>query len=311
MIEGLKIIRDTADFFLEEETAAAIGKFDGIHLGHRKIIEEICKKKRDGLQTCIFTFDPAPAVYFGGCDGKELTTREEKRELFEQLGIDILIEFPMNAQTAATNPVTFAREILCRQMKVRFLAAGPDLSFGDKGAGNIALLQQLAPSLHFELKTVEKVRLHDEIVSSTLVRKEVEQGNLERARSFLGMPYMIAGKVVKGNQIGRTLGFPTLNVIPAERKLLPPNGVYYSEVLLDGVSYRAISNVGTRPTIGDNLGYSVETYLYDFSQDAYGKEIRVYLYEFKRSERQFDGLEELKRQLDEDIRAGSVYQKQK
>ena len=305
----MKIISDTAEFYLDCETAAAIGKFDGVHLGHRKILDEICRRKKDGLQICVFTFDPAPAVFFGGNDGKELTTREEKRKLFEQLGVDVLIEFPMNAITAATDPVYFAEKILAEQMRVRFLAAGPDLSFGDKGTGNVALLQKLASSLNFEIKIVDKVRVEGQIVSSTLVRQEVEKGNLLIANRYMGMPYMISGEVVRGNRIGRTLGFPTLNVIPKKSKLLPPNGVYYSEVLMDGKRYRAISNVGNKPTIGNNLGYSVETYLYDFSGDAYGKKIQIFLYEFKRSERQFNGLKELQCQLDEDIKAGSVYQK--
>lgn len=303
----MKIISNTVDFYLEENTAACIGKFDGVHLGHRRLLEEILRRKQDGLKACVFTFDPPPAVFFGVSDGKELTTREEKRALFEQMGVDILIEFPMNAETARTPAETFAEEILARRMRVKFLAAGNDLSFGDKGAGNVALLQKLAPKLDFEIEIIDKVRQDMQIVSSTLVREKVEVGNMNRVHRLLGMPYMVSGEVVQGNRIGRTLGFPTLNVVPGATKLLPPNGVYFSETVLDGKRYRSISNVGKKPTIGENYGLNVETYLYDYDGDAYGKKVDVYLYEFRRPEMQFEGLEALKSMLQQDILVGSTY----
>lgn len=136
----MEIIAGTTDFYLEKDTAVAIGKFDGVHLGHRRLLEEILNKKKNGLAACVFTFDPTPAVLFGLSDGKELTTREEKRRLFEHLGIDILIEFPLTKETAATEPERFVTEILAKQMNTRFVAAGEDLSFGKNGAGNAELL---------------------------------------------------------------------------------------------------------------------------------------------------------------------------
>ena len=135
----MEIIAGTTDFYLEKDTAVAIGKFDGVHLGHRRLLEEILNKKKNGLAACVFTFDPTPAVLFGLSDGKELTTREEKRRLFEHLGIDILIEFPLTKETAATEPERFVTEILAKQMNTRFVAAGEDLSFGKNGAGNAEL----------------------------------------------------------------------------------------------------------------------------------------------------------------------------
>ena len=141
----MEIIAGTTDFYLEKDTAVAIGKFDGVHLGHRRLLEEILNKKKNGLAACVFTFDPTPAVLFGLSDGKELTTREEKRRLFEHLGIDILIEFPLTKETAATEPERFVTEILAKQMNTRFVAAGEDLSFGKNGAGNAELLEKMAP----------------------------------------------------------------------------------------------------------------------------------------------------------------------
>lgn len=300
----MEIIAGTTDFYLEKDTAVAIGKFDGVHLGHRRLLEEIIAKKKDGLAACVFTFDPAPAVLFGLSDGKELTTREEKRRLFERLGIDILIEFPLTKETAATEPERFVSEILAKQMNTRFVAAGEDLSFGKNGAGNALLLEKMAPQLGFCVKTIEKIEVDGIEVSSTYIRKLVEEGRMEEAESMLGMPYTLVGTVEHGNHIGHTLGFPTVNLLPSAGKLLPPNGVYYAAVRYYGRVYKAISNVGTKPTVSEEKVMGVESYLYDFDQDIYGQEIEVALKSFRRPERKFSSLEKLKTQLDLDIANG-------
>lgn len=303
----MEIIAGTSDFYLNVRTASGIGKFDGIHIGHRRLLEEILERKQEGLAACVFTFDPAPAVLFGGSDGRELTTREEKRMLFERMGVDILIEFPLTRETAAMEPEVFAEEVLAKRMQVDFLAAGSDLSFGSRGRGDAALLQRLGPELGFSVKIIDKVCLEGNQVSSTYVREQVEAGNMELAERLLGMPYMVAEEVVTGNRLGRTIGFPTVNVLPAKNKLLPPNGVYFSEVCCRGKRYRAISNVGYKPTVTKERVMGVESYLYDFDQEIYGESIEVYLLAFRRPERQFESVEALRAQLEEDIAAGAVY----
>lgn len=305
----MEIIVGTTEFELEQPTAVAIGKFDGVHLGHRRLLEEIIEKKKEGLAACVFTFDPAPAVLFGISDGKELSTREEKRLLFERMGIDILIEFPLTKETAAIKPEVFVQDILWGQMNAQYIAAGTDLSFGAGGAGDGVLLEKMAPELGFTVKTIEKVAVGDIEVSSTYIRSKVEEGAMDVAEKFLGMAYMVSGTVAHGNRIGRTLGFPTVNVMPPDSKLLPPNGVYYSEVVWGGRRYRAISNVGCKPTVTNEKVMGVESYLYDFEQEIYGAEVEVYLYEFKRPEKQFANLEALKAQLKEDIRAGALWRR--
>ena len=305
----MEIIANTTDFYLDRETAVAIGKFDGIHIGHRRLLEEIREKKKDGLCACVFTFDPAPAVLFGQSDGKELTTKEEKHVLFERAGVDILIEFPMTHETAATAPETFATEILAERMQARFLAAGSDLSFGAGGAGNAELLQRLGPELGFRVKTIAKVCLDGREVSSTYVRGCVEKGDMRLAEKLLGMPYPVLGTVVKGNQLGRNLGLPPVNLLPRESKLLPPNGVYFSQVRHRGRLYRAISNVGYKPTVTEQRVMGLESYLYDFQEDIYGEPIEVYLLEYSRPERRFESVEALRGQLEKDIKAGAAYQK--
>lgn len=303
----LEIISGTTDFYLEKETAVAIGKFDGVHLGHRRLLEEILNQKQNGLMACVFTFDPAPSVLFGQSDRRELTTKEEKRLLFERMGVDILIEFPLTLDTAGILPGEFVSEILVKKMNAVFIAAGNDLSFGAKGAGNAALLQEMSVNFGYQIKTIEKVCMNEREVSSTYIREQIEAGNMELAAQLLGTPYPVFGKVVRGNQIGRTIGFPTVNLLPGDGKLLPPNGVYYSEVRHLGKHYRAISNVGYKPTVTKERIMGVESYLYDFEGDLYDEPIEVYLHDFKRPEMQFESLEKLQEQLQEDIAAGAAY----
>lgn len=303
----MEIIADTTKFVLTGETAAAIGKFDGMHIGHMKLLESILEQKKKGLSACVFTFDPAPAVLFGHTDGKELTTREEKRILLKRMGVDILIEFPLNKTTAATLPGDFVKDILAKRMKVRYLAAGSDVSFGAGGAGNALLLNKMAPESGFSVNIIDKVLYRGEPVSSTCVRSSVEAGNMEEAKSLLGMPYTIMGKVKHGNRIGRTLGMPTVNLQPGQNKLMPPRGVYYSTVRYQDNYYRAISNVGCKPTVTDEEVVGVESFLYDFNQEIYGEDIEVGLYAFRRPEQKFAALDGLKAQLDKDIQAGASW----
>lgn len=303
----MEIITGTIEFELNRETAVAIGKFDGLHLGHQRLLQEILEKKKDGLAACVFTFDPSPAVFFKAADGKELATKEEKRKYLEQIGVDILVEFPMNRESAAMVPQVFIEEILVRKMHVRFLAAGTDVSFGAKGAGNAELLQELAPIHDYEVKTIEKVKLNECEISSTLVRSQVEAGNMPYVKALLGMPYMVTGIVQHGKALGRRLGMPTVNLLPDKDKLLPPKGVYFSEVLYKGRKYHAISNIGYKPTVSEEEILGVESYLYDFEEMIYGEEIEVALLEFKRPEMRFADVDSLREQMKMDIEEGKKY----
>lgn len=301
----MEIISGTTDFYLNKETAVAIGKFDGVHIGHRRLLEEILMmKKNSGSEACVFTFDPAPTTFFGQGDGKELTTSEEKRLLLERMGVDVLIEFPLTQKTAAISPEAFVSEILSNQMNAVFIAAGKDVSFGSKGAGDETLLQEMGAEYGFSVKTIEKVRFQGREVSSSYIRSLVEQGRMEAAKTLLGMPYMIAGTVQHGKRVGRTIGFPTANLLPEANKLLPPKGVYFSEVRCRGQAYRAITNIGCKPTVTDEQIVGAESYLYDFEGDLYGEQIEVLLKSFHRPEQRFDSLEALQQQLEKDIAAG-------
>ncbi|MBD5461352.1 MAG: riboflavin biosynthesis protein RibF [Lachnospiraceae bacterium] len=306
----MEIITGTEDFYLEEPTAVAIGKFDGVHVGHRRLLEEILERRQRGLKACVFTFDPAPAVFFGVSDRMELTTREEKRQILELMGVDILIEFPMNRKTTGIPARSFVSELLTDRMNAAFIAAGRDVTFGAGGAGNAALLEEMAKENGYEVRLIDKVCMGGREVSSTYVRETVEKGEMDLVQHLLGIPYMIGGTVSHGRQFGRSLGMPTANLLPPAEKLLPPAGVYFSRVVLSGQRYSAITNIGKKPTVaGGEEPWGVETFIYDLREDISGAQIQVELHDFRRPERKFDSVGMLRDQMEQDLEAGRKYWK--
>lgn len=303
----MRILKECTEFHIEEETAVAIGKFDGVHVGHRKLLSEILERKKEGLSACVFTFDPPPDVLFGKRLPMELTTREEKRILFERMGVDILIEFPLNLQTASIQPEQFVGEILSKQMKTRFIAAGNDLSFGRGGRGDSALLCRMQEECGFQVQIIEKICREGREVSSTYVREAVREGQMELARELLGSPYSVSGEIVHGNKLGRRIGMPTINQLPSANKVLPPFGVYFSEVELEGKVYKGITNIGKKPTVSREDQVGVETFLYNFNQEVYGDMAQVRLFSYRRPEQKFADVFALKRQIREDIEAGLYF----
>lgn len=303
----MQIISGCTDFKLTEKSAVAIGKFDGIHIGHKVLLLHLMEQKQKGLKAVVFTFDPPATLFFGKGEEKELTPLAEKRKLFEQLGVDILIEFPLNRQTAAIPAEEFVREILVGQMNTAYIAAGADLSFGAEGKGDGKLLAQMAQELHYDVQIIDKILYEGREISSSYVRESIESGDVETAIRLLGEPYRIFGVVENGKQLGRKLGMPTLNLYPVKDKLLPPYGVYYSEVTFKNERYPAITNIGCKPTVSDVPVPGVETYLYDFEGDLYGKEVTVSLLSYKRPEQKFENVDALRKQMERDLAEGRCY----
>lgn len=303
----MRIIQDTTEFHIEGRSAVALGKFDGIHRGHRALLSHILEQKKNGLLAVVFTFHPSAATFFGKGERGELTTRMEKRKYFEELGIDVLVEFPLNAETAAITAEDFITCILKGCMNAAYIAAGEDVSFGYRGLGRRELLEHMAKELDYKVEIIDKVYLGERKISSTYVREEVEKGNMETVETLLGRNYSIRGCVEQGNRLGRRLGMPTLNLYPEEEKLLPPKGVYYSRVLYQGCVYPGITNIGKKPTVNETEKISVETYLYDFDKDMYGREIITELLSFKRPEQKFPDVRMLKEQMEKDIEEGRNY----
>ena len=205
-------------------------------------------------------------------------------------------------------PEDFVAEVLVRQMSARAVIAGPDCSFGYKGAGNAALLQELSAKYGFEAIIIEKEKDEQRDISSTYVREELDRGNIEKANALLGEPYTIHGTVVHGNHIGGTLlGFPTANILPPPEKHLPCFGVYVSRVLVDGKWYGGVSNIGRKPTIQGEYPVGVETFIMGLDEDLYGKNIEVQLLNFERPEQRFGTLEELKARIEKDKEYAAEY----
>ncbi len=303
----MQIIENDAAFQLDKPSAVAIGKFDGIHRGHQSLLQRVLEQKEKGLQAVVFTFDPSPAALFLGEDIPELTTKREKRKLFGDMGIDVLIEFPLNFTTAATEPEEFVEKILAEQMKTAYIAAGEDLSFGKKGRGDAALLRRMAGKFGYRTEIIEKVCLEGVEISSSYVREVIKIGDMEKAERLIGEAYSVCGVVAHGKKLGRRLGMPTVNLLPEKEKLLPPYGVYFSEVSVGERVYKGTTNIGCKPTVNDEMQAGVETYLYDFAQDIYGREITVRLFSFHRPEKKFDSVEALKKQMASDIAQGRYY----
>lgn len=307
----MKIISDTIDFHIDEPTVVTIGKFDGIHKGHAQIFDKMHKYRERGLKSVVFTFDIPVGSLLDGTKSRVLTTRIEKRRIFERLGTDWLIEFPFNEKTASISAEAFIDDFLIGNLNMKAIVMGSDCRFGHRGLGDGDMLKRYAHNYGYEVEIIDKLINGGSPISSTAVRKCVENGDIALANEMLLYPYFFYGIVVHGRRIGRTLGMPTVNLIPKEDKLLPPNGVYFSDVEYDGIRYNAITNIGRKPTVEGSKASAVgiETYIYDFDRQIYGEELTVSLHEFLRCEYRFDSLDALRQQLQKDVAKGENWHK--
>ncbi len=308
----MKIIENTLDFRIDTPTVVALGKFDGIHKGHMEIVKQMLQYKRQGLQTAIVTFSGQPSrVLSSDASGKVLTTAREKRRIFSDLAIDHYVELPFDDTLMQMEPERFVREILLDKMRMKAIVCGTDCSFGHRAAGNVALLREMSAAGDFDVFVTDKVYADGEAISSSLIRQKLIAGEIEAVNAMLMRPYLFYGEVVHGRRIGRTLGMPTVNLIPEDEKLLPPAGVYYSRVTHMGQEYRAITNIGEKPTIdGDKPKAGVESYIYGFGDEIYGDFVYVSLYRYVRPEMKFEGIDALKAQMQEDIAAGKEWHRE-
>lgn len=300
----MKIISETLDFWIPEESAITLGKFDGIHKGHQKLMKKVLEKREAGLKSVVFTFGQMPGTVFLGNKGRTILTKEERQRHLESMGIDYMVECPFVPQIIQLEPEKFIEEILVNQLHVKYIAVGPDFRFGHNRKGDCRMLQELSSVYGYEVEVLEKECLDDKIISSTYVRDMLEKGEMESVANLLGYPYYVAGTVIHGHKIGRRIGIPTTNLLPDEEKMLPPNGVYLTKTLFEGKEIFGITNIGVKPTISGEEAKGIETHLFEFDGDLYGKELTVEFYAFHRPEQKFESLEQLKAQLAEDIQWG-------
>jgi riboflavin kinase / FMN adenylyltransferase len=286
-------------------TVITVGTFDGVHRGHRDVVERIVERaSRIGVASLLVTFDPHPLeVVNPAAAPLLLTTREEKLEVLAETGIDYLAMVPFTESLAGFSAEDFVELVLRRRFRLRELFIGYDHGFGRQRAGNVSVLQTLGKRDGFGVEVVDAVSTPDgHSVSSTSIRRAIAGGDLERAKVSLGRPYSISGRVIPGAQRGRTIGFPTLNLGPPPvRKLLPPEGVYAVRVQTPDGPVGGMMNLGPRPTFGDSTT-SIEAHLFDSDGDYYGCNVRIDFVSRLRATKKFPSVEELKSQLKLDER---------
>ncbi len=294
-------IREIQAYQCEKESAVTLGKFDGLHRGHQKLIQKICEKKEKfHVKTIVFAFDMNPFFRQKGLVRKGITTNEERKERLSQV-VDVLVECPFDERISTMTAEDFIEKILVQTFHAKYIVVGTDFRFGFEKKGDVAMLAAYAEKNGYELTVVSKEMFGNREISSTYIREELEKGHLENVNQMLGYPYTISGMVEHGKQLGRTLGFPTLNVHPSDEKMLPPKGVYMTNTFVDGQIYHGLGNVGFKPTVAEEHRMLIETFLFDYNGNAYGKEVRTQLLHYKRPEQKFDSVDELKAQIDTDI----------
>ena len=305
----MQIITGTREFQIEEPTVVTIGKFDGRHKGHQKLLHEMMKfREQYGYRLAVFTFDMAPSGVVTGKTATVITTNQERRNNMEKIGVDYLVEYPFDQEVAHTPPEEFVLKILVGQMGMKAIVAGPDCKFGYKGAGNAELLRNMSEQYDYQTVIIQKEQDDHRDISSTYVREELDRGHIEKVNELLGEPYAIHGIVVHGNHIGGSvLGFPTANIQPPPEKHLPLFGVYVSRVMVGDRCYAGVSNIGRKPTIEGEYPVGVETFILGLEENLYGRNIEIQLLTFVRPEQKFASLDELKARIEQDKECAAAY----
>ncbi len=292
----------TGTNFQFKNSAVTLGKFDGLHMGHQQLMELVLSYKEQGLKSVMFTFSLHPSNLLSEREFELIYTEEEKIKKLKRAGMDVLISYPFTASTRMMEPEAFIRDILVKQLDAKVIVVGNDFRFGMNRKGDVALLKQFEEVYGYKVIACEKTCWKKEIISSSAIRQALRDGNMEKANAMLGQPYSIRGEVVHGRKLGRTIGMPTTNLIPPSGKLLPPCGVYSSKSRINGIYYPGVTNIGYKPTVGEEELLGVETYIFDYNEDLYGKTIEVELYTFLRPELKFGSIEELVQKMQEDIK---------
>ncbi|TVZ52502.1 bifunctional riboflavin kinase/FAD synthetase [Dokdonia sp. Hel_I_53] len=283
-------------------TVVTIGTFDGVHRGHRKIIKKLNESAHtNGWESCVLTFFPHPRMVLQkDANIKLINTIDERAQLLEELGLDHLVIHPFTLDFSRYHAETFVEEILVNSLNAKKVIIGYDHRFGRNRNANIEDLKRFGKQLGFEVEEISKQEIEDVAISSTKIRKALYSGDIKRANDFLGAPFIINGKVVHGKKIGKTIGFPTANLSVEENyKLIPAQGVYVVQSLINETPVYGMMNVGTNPTVGGK-SQTIETYFFDFDEDLYGKSLQIQLLERIRDEKSFKNIEELVAAMKED-----------
>jgi riboflavin kinase / FMN adenylyltransferase len=285
----------------------ALGNFDGLHRGHRKILDRVKRVAGEhGATPVVMTFDPhPPRVVRPDKAPALLMTKAQKLEALAEAGIQGAAIVRFTRELSMWDPETFVRTVLVDWLHVSEVWVGANFLFGHDRAGNFSLLRSLGPRYGFRAEKIDPVRYKDFVVSSTRVRRLVGEGRVDEAGALLGHQYFVDGTVMRGDQRGRTIGFPTANLC-TENELLPPNGVYATTARVAGIVYPSVTNIGTRPTVDDSGRTVVETHVFKFDRDVYGAPLRIGFVQRLRDERRFESLDALRDQIGADVRRARV-----
>jgi len=299
----------------DRNSVVTVGSFDGMHLAHQEIIREVVQRARKrGGRSVLVTFEPHPREVVGSHTGVPiLTTLAEKQELAERWSIDLFFTIDFNYDFSRLAAREFYLKYLVEGIGVSEIVEGYDHHFGRDREGSVQEMLTLGREFGYSSVAVKQFVVNNQIVNSTAIREFLAEGNVERAKTFLGRPYTVDGTVVKGDRRGRSLGFPTANIQPhSPKKLIPRNGIYFVGVRADGRWHPGIASIGVRPTFGSNGGRVVEVYILDFDRDIYGADLRIAYHRRLRDEMKFDSAEQLVHQMhldkEESIRLRAEFQ---
>lgn len=297
----MKIIKTLKKLKLKSPVVA-LGTFDGVHLGHIKILKNAMKfAKARGLHSLAITFDPHPQEVVAPERGlRLLTTIEERAPLIAKLGIDALVIIRFDHGLRNLSSEDFVRKYLVKRLKAKYVFIGFDYAFGSRRAGGVGELRKLSKKYRFNVKVVHAVKIGKKVVKSSIIREFISLGRFDKAIHFLGHPYLIHGKVIRGSGRGKILGYPTANIIPSRHKLIPAHGVYAGFVYFGKKKKKCVVNIGARPTFIKD-GIAVEVHILNFKGSLLGKDLKISLHKRLREEIQFSDVEELKKQIRRDI----------
>jgi len=307
----LKIVQNTSNFSVKDETYVTIGTFDGVHFGHQKIIEKLVKEaKKANKKSVLLTFFPHPRMVLQkDASLKLINTIEERAVLLEKTGLDYLIIHPFSKEFSKMSALEFVKDILVSQLNISKLIIGYDHHFGKNREGNITQLTEYSHVYNFKVEEIPAQDIDTVSVSSTKVRHALATGNLKTANNYLGYNFMLNGTVVNGKKLGGTIGYPTANIdIKETYKLIPKTGVYVVKSTIEGKTVFGMMNIGNRPTV-NGIHQTIEVHFFDFNQDLYHQNLTIELIYFLRDEQKFDGIDSLVHQLKKDEETARDYLK--
>ncbi len=307
----MRVVRQLSSDIRFNNPILTLGTYDGVHLGHQEIIRSLVEKaRRENKESVLFTFEPHPrkVLYPDSYSVKLIDTVDEKLEKLEKLGLDTVILFPFTREFSRLSAMEFVRDILVNRIGVSEMHIGYDHHFGKNREGSFQELQELGELYHFQVFQLPAISIGEVAISSTKIRNAILEGNVAYAATLLGTPFVLQGKVVKGQQIGRTIGFPTANIdLENSEKIYPKNGVYAAKAYLGERLVYGVMNIGTRPTVANNGQVTIEVFLFDFTEEIYEQTIRVEVMQHIREEQRFDSIEDLKHQIQLDEITARTY----